>query len=168
MLYVVYEHARRIEYHGHPATSKRSSRTRNALVRAPGPAVSSPLYADGHLYFTNLNQRTGRQVWCLNAKDGQTVYRMIFDPSPGVIYASPLLADGKLYYVSEKEGTFVVAAEPDFKLLAHNVIATDDSVFNASPAPLGDGKLLLRSDKRLRLYCVVVTESLSASGNHHP
>jgi hypothetical protein len=118
----------------------------------PGPAVSSPVFADGNLYFTNLNQRTGRQVWCLSAKDGQTVYRTIFDPAPGVIYASPLLADGKLYYVSEKEGTFVVAAQTEFKLLAHNIIATDDSVFNASPAPLGDGKLLLRSDKRL--YCI--------------
>ena len=118
----------------------------------PGPAVSSPAHADGNLYFTNLNQRTGRQVWCLSAKDGQTIYRTIFDPAPGVIYASPLLADGKLYYVSEREGTFVVAAQPEYKLLAHNVIATDDSVFNASPAPLGDGKLLLRSDARL--YCI--------------
>jgi len=68
-----------------------------------------------------------------------------------LIYASPVLADGKIYYVSRNDGTYVVAAKPKFKLLAHNVIKSDTSVFNASPA-VSDGQLFLRSDQRL--YCV--------------
>ena len=38
----------------------------------------------------------------------------------GQVYASPVLADGKLYYVSRDGRTFVVAAKPEFELLATN------------------------------------------------
>ncbi len=64
------------------------------------------------------------------------------------MYASPLLSGGNLYYVSRQNGTYVVAAKPEFELVAHNVIEGDESVFNASPIPTGDG-LLLRSDEYL-------------------
>ena len=70
---------------------------------------------------------------------------------PDTVWASPLLADGKLYFVSQHKGTYVVAAGPEYKLLAHNVFEDDDSRTNASPA-VSDGQLLLRSDKYL--YCV--------------
>ena len=46
---------------------------------------------------------------------------------------------------------FVVAAKPQFELLEHNVIAGDDSVFNATPA-IADGQIYLRSDKFA--YCI--------------
>ena len=69
-------------------------------------------------------------------------------PSPGRIYASPLLADGKIYYVSREKGTYVLATGDEFKLLAHNKLESDDSIFNASPITL-DGQLILRSDKNL-------------------
>jgi len=49
-------------------------------------------------------------------------------------------------------GVFVLAARPEFELLAHNTIETDTSIFNASPAVAG-GRLLLRSDRAL--YCIV-------------
>ena len=62
-----------------------------------------------------------------------------------------MLADGKLYIVSQHEGTFVVAAQPKFDLLAHNKFADDDSRTNASPA-VDHSQLLLRTDKRL--YCI--------------
>jgi hypothetical protein len=45
----------------------------------------------------------------------------------------------------------VVAAKPKFELLARNVIESDSSVFNGTPAISG-GQLFLRSDKHL--YCV--------------
>ena len=48
-------------------------------------------------------------------------------------------------------GAYVLQLGDEFKLLAHNKLASDDSVFNASAVPLGD-KLLLRSDKAL--YCI--------------
>ena len=72
-------------------------------------------------------------------------------PTPGLIYASPIVADGKLYYISREKGTYVVAAKPEFELLAHNRFAGDTSVCNGSPVVM-DGKLLLRSDKYL--YCL--------------
>ena len=62
-----------------------------------------------------------------------------------------MAADGKLFYVSRDKGTFVVAAQPEFELLAHNKIDTDTSIFNGSPI-VCQGKLLLRSDKYL--YCL--------------
>jgi len=46
---------------------------------------------------------------------------------------------------------FVLAAKPEFELLAHNKIETDSSIFNGSPA-VADGRLLLRSDRAL--YCI--------------
>jgi len=66
-------------------------------------------------------------------------------------FSSPVVADGKLYYVSRTKGTFVVAAKPQFQLLAHNTIKTDPSVFNASPA-ISHSQLLIRSDRCL--YCI--------------
>ncbi|MGI8979922.1 MAG: hypothetical protein ACR2FY_11915 [Pirellulaceae bacterium] len=45
----------------------------------------------------------------------------------------------------------MLAAKPRYELLAHNVLQSDSSVFNATPA-ITRGQLLLRSDKYL--YCV--------------
>jgi hypothetical protein len=77
-------------------------------------------------------------------------------PDPGLIDASPLLADGKLYYVSQHnafqdEGTYVLAAEPKFKLLAHNTFEDGSSRANASIAAV-NRELLLRTDHAL--YCI--------------
>ena len=112
-----------------------------------GSNVSSPIYHEGHLYWT----RDGGTVCCQDAKTGEFVYEERFKPSAGTIWSSPVLADGKLYYVSKHNGTFVVAAKPEYELLAHNVFADDDSRANASPAP-SNGKLFLRTDRIL--YCI--------------
>ena len=53
--------------------------------------------------------------------------------------------------MSREKGTFVVAAKPEFELLAHNKIASDTSIFNGSPVVMA-GKLLLRSNQYL--YCI--------------
>ena len=93
---------------------------------------------------------------CQNAQTGKTQtgkfeYSHRISPDPGLIYASPLLADGKLYYVSQHNGTYVLAAEPKFKLLAHNTFEDDSSRANASIAAV-NGELLLRTDQAL--YCI--------------
>ncbi|HEV3023209.1 MAG TPA: PQQ-binding-like beta-propeller repeat protein [Pirellulales bacterium] len=119
------------------------------LWRTPkGSNVSSPVYHEGHIYFASENQGI---VFCIDAETGKEVYGQRLTPKPDRIYASPVLADGKIYYVSRDHGTYVVAAQPKFKLLAHNVIKGDSSAFNASPA-VSDGRLFLRSD--LQLYCI--------------
>jgi hypothetical protein len=57
---------------------------------------------------------------------------------------------GRIYVVSRTRGSYVLAAQPKFKLLAHNE-PLDDSIFNGSPAVSGS-RLLIRSDKYL--YCI--------------
>lgn len=119
----------------------------NQWRQSKGSNVSSPVYHDGFIYFVSESKGL---AYCLNAKTGEVMYSERMSPRPGRIYASPMLADGKIYIPSRENGVFVIAAKPEFELLAHNE-PLDDSVFNASPVPLGD-KLLLRSDTAL--YCL--------------
>jgi hypothetical protein len=112
-----------------------------------GSEICSPVYHQGHLYWTSEN---GGMAYCIDAATGQTVYQERL-PNPDRIYASAVLADGRLYYVSRDKGTYVVAARPKFELLAHNVIESDTSVFNGTPA-ISNGQLFLRSDKHV--YCI--------------
>lgn len=113
-----------------------------------GSNVSSPVYHDGHLYFAHENLGI---AYCVDAGSGALVYEERLQPSPGQIYASALLADGRVYYVSRGGQTAVVAAEPVFRQLAHNVLTREAGAFNASPAVTGN-RLLLRSDRYL--YCL--------------
>jgi outer membrane protein assembly factor BamB len=113
-----------------------------------GSNVGSPVYDGGHLYWASDN---GGLLCCQNAETGEFVFQERLEPRPGKIWSSPVLADGKLYVVSQKDGTYVVAAKPRFELLAHNQFSDDDSRTNASPA-VDQGHLLLRTDRRL--YCI--------------
>ena len=108
--------------------------------------VPSPAYHDGHIYWIRPGTAT-----CLKADDGEVAYQERVQPNTGVIYSSVTVADGKLYCVSQHNGTYVVAAKPEFELLAHNVFEDDDSRANASPI-VDNGQLLLRTDRRL--YCI--------------
>lgn len=114
-----------------------------------GSNVGSPVYRDGHLYF--INDARGVAV-CLEAKTGAIIYEQ---PIPTKRrdrwYASPMLSGDRLYCVSRTSGTFVLAAKPTFEVLAINIIAGDDSVFNASPAVSG-GQIFLRSNRYA--YCI--------------
>lgn len=113
-----------------------------------GSKVSSPVYHQGHLYWTD---REGI-LTCVTADKGTQIYsRSRLDPQSGPIYASALLGDGKLYFVSRDMGTYVVEANPQLNQLAHNRIKDDASVFNGSMA-VSDRRLLLRSDRYL--YCI--------------
>jgi outer membrane protein assembly factor BamB len=108
-----------------------------------GSNVSSPVFHDGHLYWMNDNLGI---AYCAGADSGEIVYEKRMSRS-GQVYASALLADGKVYYVTREGRTFVVAATPEFKVLATNDLA-DGGVFNGSFA-VDRARLLLRSDKFL-------------------
>jgi outer membrane protein assembly factor BamB len=110
-----------------------------------GSNVSSPVYKDGHLYWAGDNG-----VVCQDAATGKIVYQKRL-PDSGRLWASPVLADGKLYYVSQFSGAYVVAARPEYQLLARNVFDDDKTRSNASPA-VSNGQILLRSDRYL--YCI--------------
>jgi outer membrane protein assembly factor BamB len=111
--------------------------------------VPSPLVYQGHMYWASDNQGI---VYCAEAETGKIVYQERL-PRADQFYASPLLGDGKIYYLTRSGRTFVVAASPQFKLLATSDLRSDDErgMFNAAPIA-ADGRLLLRSDKYL--YCI--------------
>ncbi len=113
-----------------------------------GSNVVSPVYHNGHLYW--MHERSG-VANCLDAATGKVVYQERVEPRPGTVYSSVLLADGRLYYVSQHDGAFVVAAKPEFELIAVNKFESDESRANAC-AVAHDGQLLIRSDKYL--HCV--------------
>ena len=111
--------------------------------------IPTPVVHDGRLYWVS----DAGIANCIDAKTGEEVYRERLPGSIGggkgkPIYASPVLADGKLYCVTRRAGTFVIAARPEFKVLAHNKLGGDDTQFNATPAIAGDA-LYLRSDGHL-------------------
>jgi len=108
-----------------------------------GANVSSPLIHDGHLYWVSDRNKT---AYCLSLADGSIKFEENVGQQP---YASIMMADNKLYVVTRYAGTLVLAATPQYKLLAHNRLS-DKSVFNASPI-VTNNSLILRSDKKL--YC---------------
>jgi outer membrane protein assembly factor BamB len=139
---------------GHTALAVRAggrgdvTKTHVVWRKNKGSNVSSPIYHDGNIYWASDN---GGIVHCQEAATGNQVFQQRLEPAPGLIYASPVLADGKLYYISQRNGTYVLAVGPQFKLLAHNVFEDDKSRTNASLA-VSEGQLLLRTDEYL--YCI--------------
>jgi len=111
-----------------------------------GTNVSSPIVHDGHLYWVNDQREI---AYCAKAETGEVVYEQRLNRA-GQFYGSSLLANGRLYYLSRTGRMFVVAAQPEFELLATNDL-DDRTLFNGSPVPDGN-RLLFRSDKFL--YCV--------------
>lgn len=151
-------------------TGGKDDASKNIVWRASsGSYVTSPVIVGDYLYCVS-DQGI---AWCLNRADGTSVYKERLSggaaPAGGppgggfggggrgrwmgggsMFYASVVAVDGKLYAVSRNKGTFVLAAEPKYKVLATNLL-DDTSPFNASPA-IQDGQIYLRSDKFL--YCI--------------
>jgi len=131
---------------GHPGGQSQAVKGGKVLWQAQkGSNVGSPVYKDGHLYF--INDSRGLAT-CLDAKTGEVIYEqpLAQRPKRDRFYATPLLAGDKMYCVGRETGTYVIAAKPQFELLATNVIADDVSITNASPA-VSDGRIFLRSNK---------------------
>ena len=105
-----------------------------------GPDVPSPV-TDGRYLFVlgdrgvmhSFELKTGKPVW------GPERVR------PGTYSASPVMADGKIYVTSEDGVTTVVAAGPEFKILAENEL---EGYTLASPA-VSDGHIYIRTEKYL-------------------
>ncbi len=109
--------------------------------QSTGSYVPSPVVVGSHVYWVD------DRGWatCLKADTGQQVYRQRL-PGAGGVYASTIAADGNLYAVTRRNGTFVLPAKPEFKVLAQNRLPSDSTDFNASPA-VSHGSLLLRSNR---------------------
>ncbi|HYF37115.1 MAG TPA: PQQ-binding-like beta-propeller repeat protein [Prosthecobacter sp.] len=115
--------------------------------------VPTPILHEGHLYVVNDQ---GFAI-CMEAKTGKDVYRERVIESGGgrgrgkPFYASPVLIGDRLHCVSRKGGVYVIAAKPVYEKLAHNVLDSDSSQFNGTPAVAND-RLILRSD--WGVYCI--------------
>ena len=111
--------------------------------------VPTPVVHGDYLYWVSDQG----YAMCCKQSDGDLVYKERLDAqgrgSRGKpFYASPVLVGDKLISVSRQGGTFVIAADPLFELVAHNKIESDTSQFNATPA-VADGSLFLRSENFL-------------------
>ena len=112
--------------------------------------VPSPVVKDGRVFFVSDK---GIAV-CLDAATGEVIKERRIATGGGflgmAVYSSVLLAGDRLYCVTRTGGTYVLAADPTLRTLAHNEL-TDPTQFNASPVAV-DGRLYLRSD--LSLYAI--------------
>ncbi|MCA9085088.1 MAG: PQQ-binding-like beta-propeller repeat protein [Planctomycetaceae bacterium] len=111
-----------------------------------GANVTSPVYHEGFLYWISDRGIAN----CLDASNGESVYRERVDTKERV-YASTVLAGGQMFLTTRENGVFVVAPGKEYKVLHHNVISGDDSLYNATPAVAKDC-LLFRTNRFL--YCI--------------
>jgi len=104
-----------------------------------GTYIPTPIVVDQYLYMLS-----GYGVLsCYEAKTGTPVYReRVGNGSTSSFTVSPVAADGKLYLTAESSTVFVVAAGPEFELLAENEIGEHCL---ATPAIAG-GSLFLRTE----------------------
>ena len=122
------------------------TKTHKLWESTTGANVTSPVYHDGHLYWASDKAIEN----CLRASDGKEVYRERL-PTRSRIYSSIIRAGNKLYVTTRDQGIVVLAAKPEYEELAVNVIKSDETLVNASPAVSGN-QLLLRTDRFL--YCI--------------
>jgi len=112
--------------------------------------MTAPILHEGHLYFI----RDNGIACCADPVKGELLYeeRLPFDTSRlgkgQPFYASPVLANGHLVIPSRRAGTFVIAARPEFEVVAINYLDGDDGRFQGTPA-VSDGDLFLRSETAL-------------------
>ncbi len=112
--------------------------------------VATPALHAGRLHWIDDKG----MYFCANAKTGEMVHRA---RTPGIssgdrpVYASPIVINGKIYAQTRTSGLYVIEPSDELKVIAQNKFASDDSLFNATPA-VDKGQLFLRSYKFL--YCV--------------
>ena len=107
----------RPEASGDVSLSKDESANEAIVWSTPrgGCYMSTPVVYQDYLYLGNSNG----VVRCFNAKTGEPFYEQRLDTGAGII-SSLVAADGKVFCASENGTVYVLAAGPEFKVLAHN------------------------------------------------
>jgi outer membrane protein assembly factor BamB len=105
------------------------------------PTQPSLVYVRPHLFAIT----DGGVATCYKADSGDIVWQ---ERVGGNFSASPVYADGRIYFLSEAGETTVIAAGPEFKILARNALGEK---CQASMA-VSQGQLYLRSEKNL--FCI--------------
>jgi outer membrane protein assembly factor BamB len=129
-----------------------------------GAALIPPVLYYGRLYYGAYGgmrpQRTSC-FGCLDPATGEVIYEMRPEQlnQQSRVYATTFAGDDKVYIQTGKHGTWVLdATTPEYRVLSVNILDDEKSaiamagrpdeyanLFNAAPAPLGDGRLILRS-----------------------
>lgn len=105
------------------------------------PKVPSMIYLKPYLFAIT----DGGVATCMKANTGEIVWQ---ERVGGNFAASPVEADGRLYFVGEDGVTTVIAAGPEFRLLAKNPLGEK---VQASPA-ISQNRIFIRTEKNL--FCV--------------
>ncbi len=108
--------------------------------------MGSGVIHEGHLYTLSQDGIAA----CMELQSGKTVWekRLRGAGERGGSWSSMLLADGKIYVPNQSGDIFVLAASPQYELLATNSV---EESTNASPAA-SNGELFLRTDDSL--WCI--------------
>jgi outer membrane protein assembly factor BamB len=111
-----------------------------------GANVTSPVYADGKLYWSSDKGIMN----CVTANSCEEVYRNRL-PTKKRIYASIVRGGKHLYVTTRDQGVIVLGISDNYQVIAQNQFKEDQSMLNASPA-ISQNSLFLRSDRYL--YCI--------------
>ncbi len=110
-----------------------------------GPDVPTPA-CDGTYFY--LLDDIG-VITCFNAKTGAIVWGPEHT-ARGPVSASPVVADGKIYFTNEHGITTVLAAGPDYRVVATNTINGEGRTL--SSFAISENRLYLRT--ATHLYCI--------------
>ena len=105
--------------------------------------VSTPVCCNGSLFI--LNQKG--VLHCIDCESGKLQGRRRLT---GTFYASLVCIGNHIFAQSQNDGTFVVQADKEMRILQRNEITEDISAFNATPVIAGN-RIILRSDQAI--YC---------------
>jgi outer membrane protein assembly factor BamB len=110
-------------------------------VKKAASYIASPVAYEGRLYVLDAKGF----CTCIDANSGKQVWR---DRMGDQFQASPLAGDGKIYFPGQHGVVRVIAAGPEFKLLAANDVG---EAIVASLA-VSDGEIFIRGEKHL--FCI--------------
>ncbi len=102
------------------------------------PKVPSMIYVKPHLFAIT----DGGIASCLQAATGEIIWQ---ERLGGNFSTSPVAAGGRIYFVNDNGDTTVIAASPEFKVIANNPLGEK---VQASPA-LSQGQIFIRTEKNL-------------------
>jgi len=108
-----------------------------------GPDVPTPAITDDYIFI----MRDKGAIFCHDRRTGEVLWGP--ERVDAAVYsASPVVADGRIYITSEAGTTTVMAAGPEFEILAENTI----DEYTLSSLAVSDGQIFLRTSDNL--YCI--------------
>lgn len=110
-----------------------------------GPEMSSPLVYEGYVY---LLRRNGGQVTCLDASNGDQVFRGRL-PDAGEFWASPWAHGGNVYCPDANGSTFVLRPGPEMQVVSVNHLTKSEGTRYWASSAISDGRIFIRSSDTL-------------------